>query len=113
MAFFDCQSDGTIEIQEKTFSMVLNGYDTDNTYTVDLSNYASKIKDDGSNLRAAIKSLGNQSTSSTGMTMGATFKSLTYNSTTHIATVTYHNKISATTLNATGVIFIITTKVTE
>lgn len=108
--YYRVSNGGTVEIQEKTFSMVLNGnggYDTDKTYTVDLSNYASKIKDDGSNLRAAIKSLGSQSTFSTGMTMGATFKSLIYNPTSHIASVTYHNTISATTLNATGVIFII------
>ena len=51
--------------------------------------------------------VGSQSTSSTGMTMGATFKSLVYNPNSHVATVTYHNLISATTLNATGVIFII------
>jgi hypothetical protein len=105
--FYKVSNGGTLDIQEKTFSMVLNGYDTDKSYSVDLSNYASKIKDDGSNLRAAIKSLGSQSTSSTGMTMGVTFKSLVYNPNSHIATVTYHNTISATTLNATGVIFII------
>lgn len=105
--FYKVSNGETAQIQEKTFSMVLNGFNTDITYTVDLSNYASKIKDDGSNLRAAIKSLGSQSVSSTGMTMGATFKSLIYNPTSHIASVTYHNMITETTLNATGVIFII------
>lgn len=100
-------SNRTLDIQEKTFSMVLNGYNTDQSYSVDLSSYASKIANNGSNLRAAIKSLGSQSTSSTGMTMGATFKSLVYNPNSHVATVTYHNMVSATTLNATGVIFII------
>ena len=101
-------SNRTLDIQEITFSMVLNGgYDEDQSYSVNLSSYASKIKDDGSNLRAAIKSLGSQTTISTGMTMGATFKSLVYNPNSHVATVTYHKMISATTLNATGVIFII------
>lgn len=110
MALFVCKvggHEGASSVQTKNFSISINSYNTEQTWSVDLTGY--NVDSNGSNLLLGITGItGYGSISSTGATAGLSdFRIDSYNPTTHVATVKGRGRFSASSLNCTATIFVL------